>query len=52
MADSPSSQIIPAGRTGWMHFMADEDRAISGAAINFHPNAAGRKGAFTGGHNL
>ncbi len=46
------SQVIPAGRTGWMSIMAREERAISGAIINFNPNAATQKGAFNGGHNL
>ncbi|HQR34194.1 MAG TPA: hypothetical protein PLK30_15760 [Blastocatellia bacterium] len=46
------SQVIPAGRTGWMSMMAREERAISGAIINFNPNAATQKGAFNGGHNL
>lgn len=46
------SQVIPTGRTGWMRLMARDERAISGAVINFHQNAATRKSAFTGGHNL
>lgn len=46
------SQVIPSGRTGWMRLMARDERAISGAVINFNPNAATRRNAFTGGHNL
>ncbi|MEP7336993.1 MAG: hypothetical protein ABI977_04565 [Acidobacteriota bacterium] len=46
------TQVIKAGRTGWMRIMAEEGHAISGAVINFNPNAATRKGAFNGGHNL
>lgn len=46
------SQVIPSGRTGWMRLMARDERAISGAVINFHPNAATQKNAFNGGHNL
>lgn len=46
------SQVIVAGRTGWMSLMAREDRAITGAVINFNSNAATQKGAFNGGHNL
>lgn len=46
------TQVIPQGRTGWMRLSARDERAISGSVINFHPNAAGRKNAFTGGHNL
>lgn len=46
------SQVIPQGRTGWMRLMTRDERAISGAVINFHPNAADRKNAFNGGHNL
>lgn len=46
------SQFIPIGRSGWMRVMTREERTISGAFINFHPNAATRKNAFTGGHNL
>lgn len=46
------TQVISMGKTGWMRLMARDERAISGAVINFHPNAADRKNAFTGGHNL
>lgn len=48
----PFAQVIPAGRTGWMTVSAREERAISGAVINFNPNAATAKNAFNGGHNL
>ncbi len=46
------SQVIRAGRTGWMRMMGDDGRAISGAVMNLNPNAAMRKGAFNDGHNL
>lgn len=46
------SQVIKSGTTGWMRVMADDDRAVSGAVINFNPNAATGKRAFSGGHNL
>jgi len=46
------SQVIKSGSSGWMRFMVAGNRAISGAVINFHPNAAARKGAFSGGRNL
>ena len=48
----PFAQIIPAGRSGWMKLMTVEERTISGAVINFNPNAATQKGSFNGGHNL
>lgn len=46
------STFIPAGRTGWMRVMAREDIAISGAVLNFNPDAATKKHRFNGGHNL
>lgn len=46
------TQVIRAGRTGWMRIMGDEGRAISGAVINLNANAATRKGAFNDGRNL
>ncbi len=44
--------LIPAGRTGWMRFRTQQDKAISGAVINFNPGAATTAGQFNGGHNL
>lgn len=46
------TQIIKSGTTGWMRLVAADDRAICGAVVNFHPNAATQKRAFSGGHNL
>lgn len=44
--------FIPEGRNGWMQLMAKEDKAISGAVINFNPEAATRVNRFNGGRNL
>jgi len=46
------TNLIPAGRTGWMRLTAKQDVAISGAVINFNPDAATKKNCFNGGHNL
>ena len=46
------TQVIRAGRTGWMRILGDEGRAISGAVITLNANAATRKGAFNDGRNL
>jgi hypothetical protein len=46
------TQIVKPGQTGWMRIMDGEGRGISGAVINLNPDAASRKGAFNGGHNL
>jgi hypothetical protein len=46
------STIIPAGRSGWLHLMATRSEiGLTGAAINFNPNAGRRRG-FNGGGNL
>ncbi len=45
--------FIPAGRTGWLKvFNQTGAIGITGAAINFNPNAASSAGAFNQGHNL
>jgi hypothetical protein len=44
--------FIPAGRSGWLKIYSLNDIALSGAAINFNPNAATAANAFNGGHNL
>ncbi len=45
--------FIPAGRTGWLKvFNQTGAVGITGAAINFNPNAASSAGAFNQGHNL
>ncbi|MBI1761341.1 MAG: carboxypeptidase regulatory-like domain-containing protein [Acidobacteria bacterium] len=52
------TQVIPAGRTGWIKFAARPDLAndanigIIGAVFNFNPNATAVSGAFTGGRAL
>ncbi|MFN0111784.1 MAG: lamin tail domain-containing protein [Blastocatellia bacterium] len=46
------TNVIPAGRTGWMKFWRDENGGIIGAAINFNPNTAAVGSAFNQGHNL
>ena len=44
--------FIPAGRSGWLKVFSQTDIGISGAAINFNPNALTSAGAFNQGHNL
>ncbi len=45
--------FIPAGRTGWAKvFNQTGAIGITGAAINFNPNAGVSAGAFNQGHNL
>jgi hypothetical protein len=46
------NQIIPAGRTGWLHLAADGDFGIVGAVLNFNGNTATQARAQTGGHLL
>lgn len=46
------TNVVPAGRTGWMKFWRDDDGGIVGAVINFNPNAAASSSAFNQGHNL
>jgi predicted extracellular nuclease len=46
-------QVIPAGRTGWMRIWQIEGPfAMTGAMINFNPNAAASADAYNQGHNL
>ena len=45
--------FVPAGRTGWLKvFNQTGAIGITGAAINFNPNASSSAGAFNQGHNL
>ncbi|HQR32652.1 MAG TPA: hypothetical protein PLK30_07945, partial [Blastocatellia bacterium] len=45
--------FIPAGRTGWAKIFNQTGAiGITGAAINFNPNASSSAGAFNQGHNL
>ncbi|HMY72745.1 MAG TPA: hypothetical protein PLQ88_13075, partial [Blastocatellia bacterium] len=46
------TNVIPAGRTGWMKFWRDEDGGLIGAVLNFNPNTASSSGAFNQGRNL
>ncbi len=46
------SAKISAGRTGWMYVLMREGIGVTGAVINFNPNAATTKGAFNSSHNL
>ncbi|MGE0129726.1 MAG: hypothetical protein AB7U82_16725 [Blastocatellales bacterium] len=46
------TQIIPAGRSGWMKLWSYNDAAIIGAMINFNPNHKSNPGSFNQGHNL
>lgn len=45
-------QVIPAGRSGWLKLGMQAEGAISGAALNFNPNAGTNSSAFNQGHNL
>jgi len=46
-------QFIPAGRSGWAKFFSlGENVALSGASINFNPNATTAANAFNQGHNM
>lgn len=49
---TPFSNVIPAGRTGWIKFWSNNEFGIFGASINFNANAAAASGAFNQGHNL
>ena len=45
--------FVPAGRTGWLKIYNQTGAiGITGAAINFNPNASSSAGAFNQGHNL
>jgi hypothetical protein len=44
--------FIPAGRSGWLKISSQSDLGISGAVLNFNPNAGASAGAFHQGHNL
>ncbi|HMV83963.1 MAG TPA: hypothetical protein PKC13_01595 [Blastocatellia bacterium] len=46
------STFVPAGRGGWIRLMSQEGKGVSGAVINFNPNAATKKGIFNNSHNL
>jgi hypothetical protein len=47
------THVIPSGHSGWMKFFPYTNGVgILGAAINFNPNAAAVRTAFSGGDNL
>ena len=46
------SEILPAGRTGWLKLKARQDLAITGAILNFNSKLGERPAGFAGGHNL
>lgn len=46
------SAVVPSGRTGWIRLMTREGKGVTGAVINFNPNAATKKGLFNSSHNL
>lgn len=48
----PFTSVIPAGRTGWLKLWADGDVGILGVALQFNPNTATSRNAFSGGDNL
>jgi hypothetical protein len=48
----PFTQVIPAGRVGWMRMWHRNQLPLIGAAINFNSNAAANSNAFNQGHNL
>ncbi|MCW5967690.1 MAG: DUF11 domain-containing protein [Blastocatellales bacterium] len=48
----PFNQHITAGTSGWLKIFATMSRALSGAVINFNPNAAGDQGAYNQGRNM
>jgi hypothetical protein len=45
-------EFIPAGRSGWAKFYAQNDQGMLGAAISFNQNAGASGAAFSGGGNL
>lgn len=46
------SQLLSAGRTGWLKLAADNDYGLFGVLLNFNANTASNARAFSGGHNL
>ena len=44
--------FVPAGRTGWFKLYSQSDVGMTGAIINFNPNASASASAFNQGHNL
>jgi predicted extracellular nuclease len=46
-------QLVPSGHSGWMKlWVSGGTVALTGAMINFNPNAAATAGAYNQGHNL
>lgn len=46
------NQLITPGRTGWMTLGVAERQALTGAAINFHPEAMTKRTQYNSGRNL
>lgn len=46
------TNVIPAGRTGWVKMWSFAGAPLLGASINFNPSAANAAGAFNQGHNF
>jgi uncharacterized repeat protein (TIGR01451 family) len=46
------SQVIPAGRSGWLRVWAEAEIGLTGAIFNYNPNTASSSGAFSGGRSL
>lgn len=46
------SQLIPAGRTGWLKVWGEGSGGMIGALLTMNSGTAGTIGAFTGGRNL
>ena len=46
------SQLISAGRSGWLQVWRDADAPLIGATLNFNASAGSNSSRFNGGHNL
>lgn len=46
------SQLISAGRSGWLQVWRNADAPLIGATLNFNPSAGSSSSQFNGGHNL
>jgi len=46
------SQLISAGRSGWLQVWRDADAPLIGATLNFNAGAGSSISRFNGGHNL
>ncbi len=48
----PYTQLIPAGRFGWLTLAADSEVGLFGLVLNFNANSATQATAYTGGNHL